>query len=365
MSSRALSSGLSYNILRKLGEGLTSRTYLAQRVDSNHLSCENCVLKVLKSKDLSPLLLQEQQRLLSMHSKYSVKYFAIDAVESSPCLVMEYIDGLSLQTLIPDLLQEKELMLEVAAQLSEALSDLKAQGHFHGDLHPGNILISHKGEVKLIDFALDEKKMGMPRYLSPERWNGQAPKLADDIYALGLLLIDFEEGFQVLGDQECKDRSFSLQNTSPFFGEANHRRILEIAPSKERQKKLASLVSRYKVGSYSDKGTAFLALKKRNNKFWPSLAILMILILHSQTSNIASNRTESPGSILFRTLSWLELSMNQKKIGNSPIDLHLPAGKYCFEYQSQAQKGQHCTQIEAGQSIYLQDKDLLNTSKLL
>ncbi len=112
---------------------------------------------------------------------------------------MELIDGDSVRDL---LLKQKRLMLPealyIACHAARALECARSQGQVHGEVHPGNILVSKLGHAKLSDFgpipeAMMQKmrpnqQLAYLRYASPERLAGRKFDITSDIYSLGATL---------------------------------------------------------------------------------------------------------------------------------------------------------------------------------
>jgi serine/threonine protein kinase/tetratricopeptide (TPR) repeat protein len=123
-----------------------------------------------------------------------------------PFLVIECLEGESLADLMQrkrlDLRRTLEIMISVAAGLAHA-----HEHHIvHRDLKPGNILITHKGVVKLLDFGLAYLLeasgprpprlaiAGTPPYMAPEQWRGEALDERTDIWAAGVVLYEMLTG---------------------------------------------------------------------------------------------------------------------------------------------------------------------------
>ncbi|MCW5832875.1 MAG: protein kinase [Labilithrix sp.] len=128
-------------------------------------------------------------------------------------MVMEYLDGLSLQSALAAAGGALPLnrALHIALQLCEAAGEAHAQGIVHRDLKPENVMLVRRGAdpdyVKVLDFGIarinwGEQSVataaglifGTARYISPEGAQGNAVGPASDVYAIGTLLFQMLSG---------------------------------------------------------------------------------------------------------------------------------------------------------------------------
>ena len=136
-----------------------------------------------------------------------------------PYLVMEFLDGRSLrQALAVDGPLDLDDVLEVGAQLCEALAAVHAEGLVHRDLKPDNCWLATAGggiRVKLLDFSVAgdvgdaPAVVGTPGYMAPEQIRGERFDARADLYALGCLLTELATGelpFQASGRDELLAR---------------------------------------------------------------------------------------------------------------------------------------------------------------
>jgi eukaryotic-like serine/threonine-protein kinase len=122
-------------------------------------------------------------------------------------LVMEYVAGKTLaEKLTGGPLPEKELV-SLAVQIVEAVEEAHCRGIVHRDLKPANILITPKGQAKVLDFGLAKwlqpgeeltadqvtdslSAAGTLPYMSPEQLNGETVDERTDIYSLGAVVYE-------------------------------------------------------------------------------------------------------------------------------------------------------------------------------
>ncbi len=115
-----------------------------------------------------------------------------------PVIVMEYIDGDNLQTLIDRGLLSASLAQHIADQLMDALEYMHIKQIVHRDLKPSNIMVTHKGHVaKIVDFGLSDSDSfyilkapaGTSGYIAPEQLLPDAkPEPVADIYSFGCVV---------------------------------------------------------------------------------------------------------------------------------------------------------------------------------
>jgi len=112
-------------------------------------------------------------------------WFKIATVE----LLLEYIDGRTLDDLE---MPERGQLVLIFLHVASALGHMHRRGVYHGDLKPGNLMLSKAGEVKIIDFGTawikgeDKGRVqGTPQYMAPEQATDKMVNERTDIYNLG------------------------------------------------------------------------------------------------------------------------------------------------------------------------------------
>jgi serine/threonine protein kinase len=132
-----------------------------------------------------------------MHHPSVVSVYDAGQEDDYNYIVMEYVDGVTLQEYVSGgkTLTPNEVV-DVIYQCAKGLDYVHRQGVIHRDLKPGNIMLSHDGEVKIMDFSIahidigldqqDNDVLGSPMYMPPEQLSEEKRLVAQsDIYSLG------------------------------------------------------------------------------------------------------------------------------------------------------------------------------------
>lgn len=194
-----------YAILQKLGAGGMSQVYLARRLSDEAL----VVLKSLHPQQaqraaVAQRFYQEAVLLSRLSHPAIVQLYDFFVQEGVPYLVMEYVPGQSLQSILN--LTRAPISwtwtYETLKPILEALGYLHTLGIIHRDLKPSNIMVLPDGGAKLLDFGIAKMlnsdlsltqtgaQVGTVLYMAPEQIRGQAVSPQTDLYAMGLILYE-------------------------------------------------------------------------------------------------------------------------------------------------------------------------------
>ena len=164
---------------------------------------------------------REGQLLAGLHHQGICSVYDLVHWRKTPYLVLEYIDGYDLSFLLKkNGAMPVDVALMVALEVADALQHAHQHGVLHRDIKPANVMISRKGEVKLMDFGIataanhgDLTKTGLvvgtPNYLAPEVLKGGDPSPRSDLYALGVMLYRCLSGKSAFGSRKDPEQLYA------------------------------------------------------------------------------------------------------------------------------------------------------------
>jgi WD40 repeat protein/serine/threonine protein kinase len=186
-----------YEVLEVVGRGgmgvvLKARDTKLERV----VAIKALAPRLAASPAARQRFVREAQAAAAVRDDHVVAIHAVGDDGPVPYLVMEYINGVTLEERVrrAGVLGLKET-LRVGMQLSQGLAAAHAQGVVHRDIKPANVLLENGVQrVKITDFGLagvaDDggTRAGTPTYMSPEQARGEPTDCRTDLYSLGAVL---------------------------------------------------------------------------------------------------------------------------------------------------------------------------------
>jgi hypothetical protein len=244
-----------FRVLEELGSGSLSTVYKAVDTPLGR----TVALKVLKATiaTTSPFAsqLEREAKVLSelCHPNIGL-LLSFVKTEARMALVLEYVDGFSLSTL----LRKKpavppDSVAAIGAAVARGLAHAHEHGVVHRDIKPANILLGRRGDVKIFDFGIAQRSpaevepvgvaparledvaaYGTPAYMSPEQILGESVDPRSDIFSLGVVLYQMVCGarpFERGDETDRRPAAHRIRRDPPI---PLHRRAPEVPHALER-----------------------------------------------------------------------------------------------------------------------------------
>ena len=189
-----LSAQQRYEILNELGRGGMGVVYKARDTRLER----DVAIKVLRttSKEEASRLEQEAKAAATLNHPGIVTVYDFEAGFDGYFIAMEFVPGEALDQLLKtDPSRVRTSLAPLLLRLADAIAYAHDHHVIHRDLKPGNILLTPKHEVKILDFGIAARLdrsisepstvCGTPFYMAPEQIRGETPTPATDIYAFG------------------------------------------------------------------------------------------------------------------------------------------------------------------------------------
>ena len=234
-----------YKILSKLGEGGMGEVYLAEDTELGR----EVALKIMPQvAEESPERLErfrrEARAVASLNHPNIVTLFNVEEAQGRRLLVMERVEGKSLDRVLPPGGMPLAEVFAYAIPMADALAAAHEKGITHRDLKPANVMITDDGKVKVLDFGLaklaadtlgqipapdaateaptqsaaltgEGTVMGTAPYMSPEQLSGKEIDSRTDIFSFGILLYEMVTGKRPFQGESGIELASSILKDTP------------------------------------------------------------------------------------------------------------------------------------------------------
>jgi len=203
-----------YEILSTIGSGGMGEVWKARDTRlKREVAIKTLPEALARDPDRLARLEREAALLASVNHDHIATIHGLEEYEGTRVLVLELVEGTTLESrLIRGRLPIEEA-LTLALQLAQALTAAHDKGVIHRDLKPANIMVTPAQRIKVLDFgiakaladgaetetlAVDPTRTGMikgtPAYMSPEQARGEALSVQTDIWSFGAVLFEMLTG---------------------------------------------------------------------------------------------------------------------------------------------------------------------------
>ena len=213
-----------YEIRSKIGEGGMGEVYLAEDAQlRRRVALKILPVDLASNQDRMRRFIQEAQAAAALNHPNIAHIYEIGESEGANFIAMEFVDGKTLREKIHQEKSELRVLLKHLLQVAEGLAKAHASGIVHRDLKPDNIMITHDGHAKILDFGLAKLVetsgpglgpseggeaptavmqqhsvpgmiMGTIGYMSPEQAQAKPVDQRSDIFSFGCILYEAATG---------------------------------------------------------------------------------------------------------------------------------------------------------------------------
>ncbi|MGA9528163.1 MAG: protein kinase [Terriglobales bacterium] len=205
-----------YRVIEKLGAGGMGVVYKAEDIRlQRYVALKFLPDDVARDPKALQRFRWEAYAASSLNHPGICTIFEVEEHEGQPVIVMELLEGETLQERLSNGPLNSAELLDLSLQISDALAAAHAQGIIHRDIKPANIFITSQGRAKILDFGV-AKAISLPQaesvpdqsltgegvivgttaYMSPEQLRGEEIDVRSDLFSLGVLLYEAAAGQQ-------------------------------------------------------------------------------------------------------------------------------------------------------------------------
>jgi len=225
-----------YEIHSKLGAGGMGEVYLAEDQQLRRRVAIKLLSPGLVSDEkANNRLLKEARAAATLDHPNICSIYEVGQADDRTFIAFQYIEGETLEARIKLKPPEWKGSLAIAVQIVEALEEAHSQGIIHRDIKPANIMITTRGQVKVLDFGLARvitstvsgeaetqsmmtapgAIMGTMPYMSPEQVRAEVLDGRSDIFSFGVVMYEMLSGRQPFANRTGADVISAILKDEP------------------------------------------------------------------------------------------------------------------------------------------------------
>lgn len=216
-----------YKILEKLGEGGMGVVYKAHDTQLDRFVALKFLPHYLNSDPVEKERFYHEARATSALNHPNITtIYEIAEHDNQLYIAMEFVDGMTLKKLVEREIPSNKTILDIAIQACDGLSIAHEKSIVHRDIKSDNIMITPKGQVKVMDFGLAKVKgsvkltkagstLGTAAYMSPEQALAEEVDHRSDIFSFGVVLYELLTAHLPFRGEHQAAMTYSLINEEP------------------------------------------------------------------------------------------------------------------------------------------------------
>jgi serine/threonine protein kinase/predicted Zn-dependent protease len=218
---------LHYKILDKLGEGGMGVVYKGEDTKLKRtVALKFLPTDISKHPEEKARFVHEAQAASGLSHPNVTTIHGIETSPQGDFIVMEYVEGKTLKEVVGKKELKVKEILDIGIQVCEGLTAAHEKGIVHRDIKSANIMLTSKGQVKIMDFGLAKQKggeritqtpstLGTIAYMSPEQASGEDVDQRSDIFSFGVVLYELLTGRLPFRGEHLAAVVYSILNEEP------------------------------------------------------------------------------------------------------------------------------------------------------
>jgi serine/threonine protein kinase len=216
-----------YEILEKLGEGGMGVVYKARDIQLQRLvALKFLPPHIAEHPEEKARFIHEAQSASALNHTNVTTIYGIEESPEGMFIAMEYVEGRTLKQIIEEENLSLKKVLDIGIQMCEGMALAHEKGVVHRDIKSDNIMVTHRGQVKIMDFGLAKLKgatkitqtgstLGTASYMSPEQASGEEIDSRSDIFSFGVVFYEMITGHLPFKGEHQAAIVYSVINDTP------------------------------------------------------------------------------------------------------------------------------------------------------
>jgi tetratricopeptide (TPR) repeat protein len=216
-----------YRILSELGSGGMGVVYRAEDLTlGRHVALKFLPPHLSSDPDARRRFIHEAKAAAGLDHSGICTVHDSGEVDGQLFIAMALLEGQTLKDRIAAGPLPLAQAIELAAEIAEALSEAHGKGVTHRDIKPANIMLTPKGQAKVMDFGLAQvagtsqltrsgSTLGTAAYMSPEQARGETVDRRTDIWSLGVVLHEMVAGRKPFASEHEAGLAYAIQHVGP------------------------------------------------------------------------------------------------------------------------------------------------------